>query len=60
MFLGAWKEMLVIVTEPGQTEVQGCTAAASFGIDCILEKTMSLLADPPALDSLDAFLPSSV
>lgn len=60
------------VTEPGQTEAQGCAAAAIIAIDCILstsmpdlftllseQRLMSLLADPPALYSLDAFLPSS-
>lgn len=60
------------VTEPGQTEAQGCPAAASIAIHCVLstsmpdlftllseQRLMSLLADPPALYSLDAFLPSS-
>ena len=61
------------VTEPGQTEAQGCAAAASIAIDCVLstlsmpdlftllsERRLRLvLDDPPALYSLDAFLPSS-
>ena len=61
------------VTEPGQTEAQGCAATASIAIHCFLstlsmpdlftllseQRLMSLLADPPAFYSLDAFLRSS-